>query len=1064
MPGKSTWSRAVGAFVWTVLVICASASRSSAQSPTLPAEAADDSAAITNIAQLTHALSSAERLYRSVRLEGVVCAASDPSAGVLVLQDDTGVEFLELGRRAERLVPGERIRVEGEKLLLRQREWGTQISAAPVVDNDGLHPWKALSGQVALKAGRVALECDWFNCLRNFGLRVTYQVSGRQDHQIAASALWHADLQPGSTSPEPAPGLHAECYEGYWERVPDFDLLRPATSGIATNLTPGFRSRDELVGLRYTGFFDVPSNGTYTFIVSSDDGALLFIGAGGATVSRLGGSSAPSPAAGWIGEAMDQLEERRWLTIEGRVDFISPIGKGLALELRSGVSTLSVVVADASGLDPAALLNSYVRASGVGRAALNVSHRIVLNRLLVAGSQDLQRVEVDAVVADAPVALVPINHVQTMRVGEAKRELPVRVRGVVTAANHSDRWFSLQDDTRGVFVDHHTLSNAFISKSEMWEVIGHTAPGNFAPIIVANEMKRLGEGCLPEPARPTWNELANGSMDVQWVEFQGLVSGVQSNRLSLLLPQGSLEVQMEDYFESDLRQFQGAIVRILGTLFAIWNTETREVQFGSVLMRNAKVSVDVPPPADPFNAPAKTVRGLLLFDVQATAFHPVKVKAQVLYVNGQEIFAMDEESGLRILAADPVNPGPGEWIEAVGYPEISGPSPVLRQALVRKTGMAMLPKPRILTGTNLTQKGLDATRVRLEGKLIGMHLEQLSPVLEMQSSGQLFVARIRLGASSQLSLRPGSQLQLTGVYSQTGGSRRMANDFEAFELLLNTPFDIRVLSQPSWWTLERLGAVVGALVVVLLLAAVWISLLHKTVEQRTRELQNETRERERAERQRAIEAERSRIARDLHDDLGSGLSEINMLAGAGRRKPAEGINTSSIFQAIASKTRGLIAGLDVIVWAVNPEDNSLQSLADYLSSFTRDFLSHSGLVCRLKVPIVFPPLTLDGRIRHELLMAVKESLNNIVRHAGATEVECRMGVVDAALEIVIADNGKGFDTAVPTEGRGLRNLSARLAKLGGGCSVNSAPGGGTTVSIQLPLSVPVIAKANSVTT
>jgi signal transduction histidine kinase len=348
---------------------------------------------------------------------------------------------------------------------------------------------------------------------------------------------------------------------------------------------------------------------------------------------------------------------------------------------------------------------------------------------------------------------------------------------------------------------------------------------------------------------------------------------------------------------------------------------------------------------------------------------------------------------------------------------------------------------------------LDVNLVSIDGKLIGTHSERHSPVLEMQSGGQLFTARVK-SDSEQLSLRPGSRLQLTGVYVQTGRSRSLASQAESFELLVNSAANIRVLSQPSWWTLGRLAAVVGFLLIFLTLAVAWITQLHRQVEQRSAELQREIAHRERVERQRAIEAERSRIARDLHDDLGSSLTEIGVLASTGQRRPTDG-HSSTLFQNIAAKARGLIGALDVIVWAVDPDDNSLQSLADYLSAFAGDFLAHSGLPCRFKVPVMFPSVLLDGQVRHELLMAVKESLNNIVRHAAATQVEFGMAVVDRNLEIVISDNGKGFNVSARGNGHGLKNLNSRMKNLGGDCEVSSSSGKGTTVTIRLPLSARV---------
>jgi signal transduction histidine kinase len=167
-----------------------------------------------------------------------------------------------------------------------------------------------------------------------------------------------------------------------------------------------------------------------------------------------------------------------------------------------------------------------------------------------------------------------------------------------------------------------------------------------------------------------------------------------------------------------------------------------------------------------------------------------------------------------------------------------------------------------------------------------------------------------------------------------------------------------------------------------------------------------------------------------------------------------------LFQSISTRARGLIAALDVIVWAVDPEDNSLQSLADYLTGYTNDYFSHTQIACRFKVPVSFPPITLEGRVRHDLLMAVKEALNNIVRHAQATELEFRLDVVDNTLEIDIADNGKGIETSAQSGGHGLKNLSTRLNKLGGQCTVKPRINGGTIVKIRLPLAASAVVSSS----
>ena len=129
----------------------------------------------------------------------------------------------------------------------------------------------------------------------------------------------------------------------------------------------------------------------------------------------------------------------------------------------------------------------------------------------------------------------------------------------------------------------------------------------------------------------------------------------------------------------------------------------------------------------------------------------------------------------------------------------------------------------------------------------------------------------------------------------------------------------------------------------------------------------------------------------------------------------------------------------------------LQSFADYLGSYATELFSASDIVCRFKIPIECQTVTLPEAARHSLFLAVKEALNNIIRHASATEVELRMSQTDDQLGIVIADNGRGFDWNTIRRGNGLTNLHERLEALDGQCHIESHAGKGTTVKFTVPL-------------
>lgn len=1005
---------------------------------------------ITNLQQLTQAVSTSPQTNQAVDLHVIVCATSRPALGVVIVSDETGVELLQVGDSGREFQPGERLRIRHDDGWLRKREMGVELSALPVVRNDGLHGWLSSTGAMTLPAGKIPLRLEWFNYWRTSGLEL--QVTGANEplRVIEAADFWHAGTtESGRTNF--LPGLRADCYEGDWETIPDFNLLQPVKRGIATNLDLSIRSRGDRTGIRYSGYLEIPRAGRYQFTLWSDDGSLLFLGDPQVSIRSLGRTNVPPAKPGkLLGAAFGTLETRRWIAVEGRVSFISPSGEGLKFELGTERHAISVQLADATGLDPVALMNARVRVTGVGRGVLTADRATVLGKLFVASARDL--IFLDPV-GDPNEPLTSVAKVQGLPIEQARQKIPVHIRGIVTGAVNSsqEHWMSFQDDTRGIFVQLGGISNAAPAVGELWELQGHSSAGDFAPIILADKITRLGEGLLPLPVKPTWAELLNGSRDVQWAELTGLVTEVHSNTISLHLPEGRLDVELEGSFESDLKPFLKAVVKIRGVLYAVWDATTREVRVGRVMMRNSALSVAVPAPTDPFNAVQRTPRELLLFDAQATAFRPVKVSGQISYTDPTQLFLEADGTGLRLLPVEKTDVRPGDLVEVVGYPDIGRLELVLREALVRRTGPGTLPPPKQLEQIEPAQANLNSIRVRVTGKLLGWHTEESAQVLEMQSDNRLYLARLAASKSAPLALRPGSRLALTGVYVGRGQGQNPNADHESFDLLLNAPSDITIVSQPPWWTLPRLLALLGALLVILIFTVIWNTQLRRQVEQRTDQLQHEIRERERLERQAALESERSRIARDLHDDLGSSLTEISVLASTGQLPQASGPDQPNLFQSIGTRARSLIAALDVIVWAVDPEDNTLQSLADYLTGYTNDFFTHTQIACRFKVPVSCPAITLEGRVRHDLLLAVKEALNNIVRHAAATELELRLDVVAGNLEIDIADNGKGIAASAPSGGHGLKNLSARLKKLGGVCTIEPRPTGGTIVKIRLPL-------------
>jgi len=206
---------------------------------------------------------------------------------------------------------------------------------------------------------------------------------------------------------------------------------------------------------------------------------------------------------------------------------------------------------------------------------------------------------------------------------------------------------------------------------------------------------------------------------------------------------------------------------------------------------------------------------------------------------------------------------------------------------------------------------------------------------------------------------------------------------------------------------------------------------------------------ERLELQQVMERERVRIAQDLHDDLGAGLTEIGLLGDLMESQKTYQPDTVSL---ITKRARELAGALDEIVWAVNPRHDNSQALTAYFCRFAQDFLRPAGLACRFDVAELLPEGGLTIETRHQVFLAFKEALNNIVRHARATEVSLRFVSEKGQLVISVTDNGCGFSGAESTGSPdGVQGMCDRLARLGGECAVHSVPGKGVSVTFSLPI-------------
>jgi signal transduction histidine kinase len=204
----------------------------------------------------------------------------------------------------------------------------------------------------------------------------------------------------------------------------------------------------------------------------------------------------------------------------------------------------------------------------------------------------------------------------------------------------------------------------------------------------------------------------------------------------------------------------------------------------------------------------------------------------------------------------------------------------------------------------------------------------------------------------------------------------------------------------------------------------------------------------------ALEKERSRIASDIHDQLGASLTHVAMLGELVEGDKDLPQEVEAHAKQITQTARDTTRILDEIVWAVNPSNDTLDSLMNYICKHAQEYLSVAGISCRLDVPSALPQLVLPPEYRHNIYLTFKESITNVVRHAAASNVLVRLTLDSQSLLLEIQDDGRGMagmDERRARTRNGLSNMRKRMEAIGGSFSLSPAPEKGTVARLAAPL-------------
>lgn len=648
--------------------------------------------------------------------------------------------------------------------------------------------------------------------------------------------------------------------------------------------------------------------------------------------------------------------------------------------------------------------------------------------------------------------------------------------------------FAISDGSESIWISMHRTSSAESRKLENFdarelvrgarlEVDGVIDPGAYAPSILPFAIRPIGVEPLPIPKRVPISRLLSGAEDGQWIEVEGVVQEAYEHTQS---PIGTGFCIMVDGHRcrvvSTMRKglnpnaLVDAEIRVRG-IFAPDANFRAEAALPKLIISHPAEDIEVieHPNPDPFKAQRVPLNRLMPFSPDAHPFHRKVIEGVITFaVPGRFMFVEDGRTGVRV-DSESTTATEGQRVEVAGFVDTVYTFASLKSAIVRVLGQAPVPPPepvalaRLLDPSMRTDWGkanshdYGGRAVTLRGMLrrVVWQDERVPETVWIESEGRAFAAhfpKVHTLSHQQLSeWLPGTSVEVTGVCEYEFALRGDAPaNYEpsSFHLWLAAPERLRVLHPAPWWTTQRLVMALGGLGAALLIAVAWTLMLRRQVAFQTRIIEEKG-------HAVATSAERARIARDLHDDLGANLTQIALLSELACRDLNDPENARAHLNNVFAAAHDLSRQLDGTVWAINPANDSFDSLVQYICKFGHEFLSLAGIRCRLDVAMDLPDFNLGSAKRHNLLLAVKEALHNVVRHAGATLVTIRIAVQGNTAVFEIEDNGRGIPHGRTPPGHdGLGNMPARLKQFGGACSIcTGSAGGGTLIRLVVPVTV-----------
>lgn len=638
-------------------------------------------------------------------------------------------------------------------------------------------------------------------------------------------------------------------------------------------------------------------------------------------------------------------------------------------------------------------------------------------------------------------------------------EHPVRLRGVVLLELAVDPTtgldaFVFADGSASIYVAAQPGRFSGLKRGDLLEVRGLAARGDFAPIVVASGVTAQGKGEIPPPAAVTFDQLATGRFDGQYVEISGIVrssreTGLPDSRALAELSTGGgrLVLNSQDSQAGSLPV--DSEVRVTGIVFQQFSRTGQAIHPFLTVPSGVPIVLTRPPPGD---VPLRPIDRLMAFSSEGALGHRVRIRGVVTHHQpGESLWLEEDGHGIRVHLNDSAAYTAGEAVEVAGFAVQGNYSPEMEDVSVLRLALAPPPRPAVLK-TSAEALEHDGGLIALEGTLLEKMRVPLGFRLVLRDAERDYVAHLRTdGRAPSPAWVIASRVRISAICSV---SKIPPSTFPGtvaprdFELILRSPADVQVIQMPPWWNAERRLWLLAGIVVALVLAI--IGVVWKA--RRNQRLSSASRRQAEAEFA-AILAERNRIARELHDTLAQGLGAISLHLELVTDHVPLGTKAAQHLAEARHLTRESLTEARTSIWNMRSQALEAGDSSDAIAGVLDRLTDLEGIEAHFSVagePFRLPPVT-----ENNLLRIAQEAITNAVKHARATRIEVRLVFARDAIRLVVSDNGCGIDASVPPpvgSHFGLVGMRERAAETHGTLTIESDHGKGTVVSFAFPVS------------